>query len=146
MPKVVSLTFARPQGFGDLSDEEYADLVATTLEPREREAAVIRQTIGKKVVGVKAILAQRWQDSPTTQAPHRQMSPGIAARNRWARVEALLRRREFLVAYAAARAALLARIGGVLFPSGTWALRRFVAVATEAHNPGALDLPPTAPW
>jgi hypothetical protein len=146
MPKTVSLTFARAQGFAHLSDDEYGELVASTLGRREQESSAIRQTIGKKVMGLKAILAQHGQDGPTTREPRRQMSPGIAARSRWARVEALLKRREFLVAYADARAALLAKIGGVFFPMGTWALRGIVAIATGDHSPGALAPPHLTPF
>ncbi len=142
MPQSVSQTFARPQGFGDLTKEASVELVTSTLELKEHTAAGIRHVALKSVMGVQAILAQRWQASPFTKEPRRQMSPTIAARNKWARAEALQRKREFLKEYADALAAFLAGALGALFPAGTWAMRRFVVI-TPNIGVGALDPAPS---
>ncbi len=143
MPKFVSLTFARPKGFEDLTHEAFATRVKSTCAFKERVAADSRQIAHKRVMGVKAILAQRWQDSPSTKEPRRKMSPTIAARSKWARIEALQRKRDFLREYAAALAEFLARVVGVLFPPGTWAMRRFVNIAEVGDASGALDPAPS---
>ncbi len=114
MPKSVSLTFARPPGFENLTHEAFVARVKAPLEVKERTAAAIRQVTGKRVVGVKAILAQRWQHSPATKEARRKMSPTIAASSKWARSEALQRKRYFLREYAAALASFLARVVGAL--------------------------------
>jgi hypothetical protein len=51
----------------------------------------------------------------------------VAARNQWARIEALLRNRAFIVAYTNARERWRAGTP-VLFPPGTYWLRRFAQV------------------
>jgi hypothetical protein len=55
----------------------------------------------------------------------------VAARSKWARIEALLRNRAFTVAYTAAREGWR---GGamVMFPAGAYWLRRFVNVPIAA--------------
>jgi hypothetical protein len=52
----------------------------------------------------------------------------VAAQNKWARIEALLRNRAFVEAYTTARAAWREGIP-VMFPPGTYWLGRFAQVA-----------------
>ena len=93
----------------------------------EAEAADERRRTGRRVLGRRAILRQSWRDRPSSHEPRRELSPRVAARDKWARIEALLRDRAFLVAYHAARAAWL--LGErAIFPPGTYWLRRFAAV------------------
>ena len=77
------------------------------------------------------MLRQSWRESPTSREPRRGLRPTIAARNLWARLEAIQRKREFVAAYRAARAALL--VGTPIpFPFGTYWMRRFVNVEVSA--------------
>jgi hypothetical protein len=55
----------------------------------------------------------------------------VAARSKWARIEALLRNRAFLVDYAAARAGWQAGVA-MTFPIGTYWLQRFANVPVAA--------------
>jgi hypothetical protein len=59
--------------------------------------------------------------------PRRGLRPTIAAKNLWARLEAIQRKREFVTAYRCARRAWLAGTP-VPFPAGTYWLRRFMGV------------------
>jgi len=61
----------------------------------------------------------------------RNLRPRVAARSKWARIEALQRNRAFLVDYAAARAGWHEG-ATVLFPMGTYWLRRFANVPIAA--------------
>ena len=70
------------------------------------------------------MLAQSWRAAPSTEAPRRNLSPRIACRNRWGRIEALARRADFVRDYTDARRAILAGLHAVL-PAGTYGLRRF---------------------
>ena len=54
--------------------------VKDALEFKESTAAGIRQIAHKKVMGVQAILAQRWNHSPATKEPGRKMSHTIDRR------------------------------------------------------------------
>jgi putative transposase len=81
--------------------------------------------------GRRAVLQQAWWGRPTSFERRRNLRPRVAARSKWARIEALLRNRAFLVDYAAARA------GGhegatVMFSMDTYWLRLFANVPITA--------------
>jgi hypothetical protein len=59
------------------------------------------------------------------------MSPRVAAKNKWARIEALLRNRGFIERYRAAFLAHIAELADVVFPFGTFWMRKFGKVACE---------------
>ena len=60
------------------------------------------------------------------------MSPQVAAKNKWARIEALMRNRGFIERYRDAFLGHMAGLANVLFPFGTYWMRRFGKVACEA--------------
>jgi putative transposase len=125
MPEAVSLSFARPEGFGHLSATEYATMMLERIRAAEEAASAERRRAGTAVVGRKNVLAQRWSDRPGNREVQRNLSPRVAARSKWSRMEALLRNRAFRDAYTAARASFAAGIRDVIFPAGTYWLRRF---------------------
>jgi hypothetical protein len=125
MPAAVTLNLALPRELGDPPQ-----LLA---ELRERSAAVEaavaaeRLRTGACVLGRRTILRQSWRDGPASREPRRNRRPSIAARNQWARIEAIRRNREFLAAYRDARAGWIAG-DTIPFPLGTYWLRRFAHV------------------
>ena len=125
MPEVVSLFFARPQGFKHLDPKAFAERVRERVHVVEETAAAERRRTGARVLGRRAVLDQKWTDRPGSREPRRQLNPRVAARSKWSRIEALLRNRAFRDAYAAARAAYAAGIRNIIFPAGTYWLRRF---------------------
>jgi hypothetical protein len=131
MPEEVTLTFERPPGFEHLSQEEFAALVMEKIQAVEEAAARERERTGRRILGRRAVLRQDWRARPASQEPRRQLSPRVAARNQWSRMEALLRNKAFLNAYRRARDAFLRGIAGVLFPAGTYWLRRFARAPCE---------------
>lgn len=129
MPDAVTLRFARPKPFEHLSHDDWTAQIHRAIRAVERRAAAKRQSTGKRVLGRKRILAQSAFASPTSHAPRRQLSPRVACRNKWRRIELLRRNQDFLAAYRAAlithRSALTARRPGdshVTFPRGTYKL------------------------
>jgi putative transposase len=127
LPAVVQLAFRRAPGFEDLSHDEYARLVRCQVDQAVARAAEERREKGIKLVGRKAVLRQHWSQSPNTREPRRGLSPRVACRNKWARIEALQRNRAFLDQYRAARADHLAGHDAI-FPPGTWWLRRYAGL------------------
>jgi putative transposase len=125
MPAETQLTLAIPPELGAAAE------VLAELEQRvravEAQAAAERQRTGQRVCGRRAVLYQSWRGQPATHEPRRNLRPRIAARNQWARLEALLRNREFIIAYTEARKTWRAD-ATVKFPPGTYWLRRFVNV------------------
>jgi REP element-mobilizing transposase RayT len=126
MPAEVTLELTIPPELGDR--ETLLAEVRAGVASVEAEAAFRRARTGKRVLGRYAILRQSWRDSPSSREPRRNLRPTFAARRLWARLEAIQRKRDFVVAYRRARVALLAG-SPIPFPYGTYALRRFVGVA-----------------
>ena len=71
-------------------------------------------------MGMKRVRAQGWKSSPDTFEPWRQMSPTVAGKNKWARIEALQRSKGWLVSYKDALARFVAGVRDVVWPPGTW--------------------------
>jgi hypothetical protein len=125
MPDALELPLRIPAELGP------AAAVVSELRDRVRavelERAAERGRTGRRVLGRRAVLAQSWRDSPATCEPRRNLRPRVAARNRWARIEALLRNRAFATEYASARDRWRNGIPAV-FPPGTYWLQRFASV------------------
>jgi hypothetical protein len=129
MPEVVTLEIAPPKGAKNLAERPFAEVVLERIRGVECQVAAERRRTGTQVVGRRAVLAQRWSDRPGTREPRRRLDPRVAARSKWSRIEALMRNRAFRDAYAAAREAFVAGVRDVVFPAGTYWLRRFVQAA-----------------
>lgn len=136
MPEVITLAFTRPHGFAHLSASEFSALALERVRQVEDTAAAGRRQTGTPVMGRKAVLTQRWSDRPETDEPRRELSPRVAARSQWGRIEALLRNRTFQDAYIAARSLFVEGMRDVVFPAGTYWLRRFArAVCATCPSP-----------
>jgi putative transposase len=129
MPDIVELRLAIPPELGP--EAEILDDLRRRVAAAEAAIAAERQRTGRRVLGRRAVLQQSWRAHPTTSEPRRNLRPRVAARSKWARLEALLRNRVFLAAYAAARAAWRAGTPAT-FPIGTYWLRRFANVPLAA--------------
>lgn len=125
MPQAVVLRLALPHDFE--GRDEFLLELRDRVGQVEQAHAEERLRTGHRVIGRRRILKQAWQDTPETREPRRALSPRIAARNVWARLDSIQRNREFVTAYREARAALLSRVP-IPFPIGTYWLRRFAAV------------------
>jgi len=131
MPEVATLTFVRPQEFAGLSERAWTSLIAARVKEREKKFRLERAESGKRVLGWREVLKQRWSSRPKPAERSRKLSPRVASKNKWRRIEALLENKRFLQAYRDARVALQAGIRTVLFPRGTYWLRRFAEVVWE---------------
>jgi len=129
MPDALELPLTLPAELGP------AAAVISELRDRVRavelECAAERARTGRHVLGRRAVLAQSWRDHPASVEPRRSLRPQVATRNKWARIEALLRNRAFVVEYASARERWRDGIPAV-FPLGTYWLQRFASVPVIA--------------
>jgi hypothetical protein len=132
MPDEISFTLAPAPGFEHLDQATFAQLLVVQIRRIEAVAAEQRARTGAAVLGMKAVLKQRIHDRPRSHEPRRRLSPRVACRNTWRRIEALTRNRRFLVAYQAARALFIAGADAV-FPAGSYWLRRFAGALCEPH-------------
>ncbi len=133
MPETAVLRLARPPGFEHLSEAELSNLILERVRFAEESLTAERRRSGSSIVGRRGVLAQRWSDRPGSREPRRALSPRVAARSKWSRIEALLRNRTFRDAYAAARASFIGGIADVVFPPGTYWLRRFSNALCEPY-------------
>jgi REP element-mobilizing transposase RayT len=125
MPDALQLALTIPESLGPAAS--LIDEVERRVRDVERACVEDRARTGGRVLGRKAVLEQCWWDAPTTVEPRRTLSPRVASRNTWARVEALLRDREFADAYREARRDWSLGLEAI-FPVGTYWLRRFANV------------------
>ena len=135
MPESVELRLARPKGFEGASHAEFAAIIKDRVVAFEQSKADERRAKGIRVLGREGILKQKWCASPDSHEPHFDLSPRIAAKSKWARIEALMRNKAFLEAYLDARQRLKAGAKNVVFPAGTWWLRRHAHVLCEEPQP-----------
>jgi REP element-mobilizing transposase RayT len=130
MPLEATIRFKRLPGFEHLTKKEWAEKITAAIAVVEAAARAERLEQRRhnrgsgRVVGCKTLRTQSAFDSPQSHEPRRELSPRVAAKNKWRRIEALLRNKVFLADY---RAALLARRAGdaaVRFPHGSYQLSR----------------------
>jgi hypothetical protein len=127
LPDVIDLHLRRAPGFERLSHVEYSKLLRDEVAEAEEKAAAERREKGIKLLGRRGVLSQHWNARPGTREPRRGLSPRVACKNTWARIEALQRNQVFIDRYRDARANHLAGREAV-FPAGTWWLHRFAGV------------------
>ena len=129
MPEEVELELGLPEHFE--GKEEFLAELQRRVAMVEEEQARERMHTGRRVVGRRTILRQSWRDSPTTREPRRGLRPRLAAKNKWMRMAALQRNKQWEAEYKHARLLWLAGFE-VEFPHGTYWLRRFANVAIKA--------------
>jgi REP element-mobilizing transposase RayT len=131
-----TLTARKPSVFFDPNSHLPATAeLALTVPPRFPSAAEFRSVVttelqaiearhqGRKFLGVARVLAQSPFARPAPGEPRFEISPRIAARDKWRRIEGLLRLKEFVEEYRSAWADRRSGAGNVVFPAGTWLLR-----------------------
>jgi REP element-mobilizing transposase RayT len=140
LPDAIALHFLRAPGYENLSQAEYTKLLRDKVAEAEQKAAAERRENGIKLLGRKGVSSQPWSDCSGTHEPRRKLSPRVACKNTWARVEALQRNQSFIDRYREARADHLAG-RETIFPAGTWWLHRFACV--KCADAGATAPPPS---
>ncbi len=121
LPASARLELHPPPGFE--ADEGFIEALRAGLRAAEDRAAADLRREGRAFLGASRVLAQKPRSRPAPGEPRRSLSPRVAGKNRWRRIEALLRLAEFEHAYREALAAWKAGLRQVLFPPGTWAMR-----------------------
>jgi REP element-mobilizing transposase RayT len=121
MPASVEFELTPPPGFEN--DSGFVERLLEALrEAEESEAAKLAEQ-GRSFMGATAVRAQSFFARPAPGEPRRVLSPHLACRNKWKRIEALQRLVEFRDAYRYALAAWRNGLRDVLFPPGTWQMR-----------------------
>jgi len=127
-PEWEDLELRVPEGF-----RSAADFRAQAQAELSRQEQVAREE-HQVFLGAQRALAQRPWARPRQAEPRRGISPRVAARDRWRRVELLQRLQSFLTDYA--EALRIWREGKVepVFPAGTYLMRVAHGVACAAQG------------
>jgi REP element-mobilizing transposase RayT len=120
LPPVARLQLHPPPGVE--ADAFVPDLVGQLHQAEDRAAAKLAAE-GRTFLGVARVLAQKPYGRPAPGEPRRTLSPRVAAKNKWKRIEALLSLAEFRSTYRKALAAWRAGVRDAVFPPGTWLMR-----------------------
>jgi len=122
MPKSVTLEITTPSLEGMSRRDAQARIDDAVAEREAAERARVLREAGK-FLGPDAVRRQDPFGAPTTREPRRQLSPRVASRNKWRRIETLARCADFARAYRDALAAWCAKKRSVIFPVGTYLMR-----------------------
>jgi len=121
MPESAVLQLVSPPGFSSI--EEVRSQLEERLAALQEQAEGSRQRAGRACLGVRRVLAQHPHGRPVSGAPRRGLNPRIASRDKWKRIEAIGRLREFLRSYRQAWTAFVRGVRDTLFPIGTYWMR-----------------------
>ena len=134
-PDEVNLQLTRPKVHVDLSDTELREEVRRRMVRLEAKAEDERRTHGRRVLGMRRVAKQHWNDIPREREDMFGPEPKASGSSKWARIEVLQANRRFVTAYRAAVEAFMAGDREVVFPRGTWLMRRRYAVACATSPP-----------
>ncbi len=122
-PAEATLELKRPPGYDELADDELAAVIVAAIDEREARFRAERDAAGLPFLGRRLVLAQSRHDRPRSWEPRFGISPGVACRNKWRRVERLRANRQWDTDYRLALARWRAGDREVVFPAGTYKMR-----------------------
>ncbi len=111
-----------------LRPRDIMEQVGRRIAERETKLRADMHKAGRKFLGKNAIRAQRHTESPTTVEPRRGLSPRVASKDKWRRIEILQRLKTFTNNYRRALSQWLDGDRKAIFPAGTYGLRVQFAV------------------
>ena len=122
MPAMAKLTLTVPEAYSHMSREEFVALLERSVEAREDELREQARRDGIRFLGLKRIARQHPTSRPRSREPRRNLNPRVAAKNKWRRIEALQRLKQFLADYREAWLRWKQGFHDVIFPAGTYAM------------------------
>ncbi len=121
MPEWATLSLVPPPGVEDV--EGFRARVRRRVAALEDRAARRLEKKGRGFLGARMVRAQSPFARPSGFEPRRGLRPRVAARDKWKRLEAIRRLKEFLRAYREAWAEFASGVRDVVFPHGTYWMR-----------------------
>lgn len=121
MPATATLELVCPPGFESV--EAFRRQLVTALTALEDETARETARAGRSFLGARKVLAQKPGAWPIPGEPRRELNPRIAGRDKWKRIEAIARLKDFIKAYRIARLAFTGGLRETIFPPGTYWMR-----------------------
>ncbi|MBN2341824.1 MAG: transposase [Deltaproteobacteria bacterium] len=131
MPEFISLEITKPPCFAEHTWDSYEQMVETDIARREGEIAKEMQHTGKQFMGMDAVMKQGFSNSPTNHEQRRQLNPKIAAKDKWLRIDAINRYKQFIAEYWNALKEWQKGHRDIIFPPGAYALRIYAGVNVQ---------------
>jgi putative transposase len=126
MPESAELELTPPPGFE--SPEAFGDRLVAALDRHEGQALLDLAADGRGFLGADKVLRQQPTARPATTEQRGALSPRVAGQDKWKRIEALARLKEFVHSHRLAWNALRRGARDVVFPAGTYWARLMLAV------------------
>lgn len=117
LPECIDLELKAPPGFQ--TPQEFGARLRAELSRQELEACRRHPAF----LGAEGVLAQSPFDRRRSPEPRRRLSPRIAARDKWKRIELLRRLKSFLADYREALQVWREGLVDPVFPAGTYLMR-----------------------
>ena len=127
MPREATLTLMRPPSFGELDDAVLDEILADAVRAAELQVQQQMRARGQRFMGLQKLAKQSWSRVAKSLEERFGVTPKVAGSSKWIRLAQLQRDRAWEAEYARARARWLAG-EEVVFPAGTYWLRRFAGV------------------
>ncbi len=127
LPESAALAYTIPPSHAHLPAAEFVKLVTDRVAKLEAEHRDSTARKGRRFLGVRAVKKQRWQSRPRSRerrGRRLRIRPEVKARDRPTRRAVLARIASFRRDYAQAPEGWRGGDRAVLFPAGTWLLRR----------------------
>jgi REP element-mobilizing transposase RayT len=121
LPAAVELELTVPPGFA--SAAEFRSLLSAAVRELEEKHRQELTGQGRRFLGAARVLAQNPLSRPASGEPRFELRPRIAARDKWKRIEGLLRLGSFERQYQQAQRAWRSGVRDVVFPAGTYLMR-----------------------
>jgi REP element-mobilizing transposase RayT len=130
-PEVAELVIA-PAPIDAVSDTVGLATIERCIAAREAEVRAAFRQQDRRFLGARRVVAQRHTDTALTTERGGALSPRLACRDRWRRIEAIQRCKDFLAAHEDARQQWCAGNRDVVFPAGTYLMVRLHRAKTAA--------------
>jgi hypothetical protein len=122
-PAEVTLEMTRPPCFDELDDEALAELIELRCQQEEQEARDEANRLGIRFLGRRAVRKQQRRSHPKSREPRFGISPRVACRDKWRRIERLQANKAWKAEYNDCRDRWRAGDRDVVFPYGTYLYR-----------------------
>lgn len=132
LPDFVELVISAPPL--QVSDHLACRAVLDGVAAKEAEIRGAFRATKRLFGSPQQVVSQTITDSPNSREPRRALSPRIACRNQWQRIEALQRCKQFIADYRDALVAWTNKVKDVVFPEGTFLMARRFAVPMAAPS------------
>lgn len=122
-PETAVLEMSRPPGYDELSDDELAEQISEAIKEREAEKRREARRDRKTFLGRRGVLRQSRYGRPKSAEPRFKISPRVACKNKWLRIERLQQNREWREGYAQSLLSWRSGDREAEFPHGTYKMR-----------------------